>query len=119
MNALWTHRHPINTQQHTATHLYDLLANEMMELCIDDGGATADTFEEMINKLTQIFTHIRKAGLSLSASKCEFFMNKIVFAGTSVGPKGVQPDLKKLTAIINWKMPENVTALAGFLGLTG
>lgn len=119
MNALWTHRHPINAKQHTATHLYDLLANEMMDLFIDDGGATADTFEEMINKLTQIFTHIRKAGLSLSASKCEFFMNKIVFAGASVGSKGVQPDLKKLTAIINWKMPENAMALAGFLGLTG
>ena len=28
-------------------------------------------------------------------------------------------DLKKLTAIVNWKIPENATALAGFLGLTG
>jgi hypothetical protein len=24
-----------------------------------------------------------------------------------------------LTAIVNWKIPENATALAGFLGLTG
>ena len=27
--------------------------------------------------------------------------------------------LQKLTAIVNWKTPENATALAGFLGLTG
>ena len=46
-------------------------------------------------------------------------MTNMVFAGASVGPKGVQPDLKKLTAIVNWKTPENATALAGFLGLTG
>jgi transposase InsO family protein len=46
-------------------------------------------------------------------------MTEIVFAGATVGPKGVQPDLKKLTAIVNWKIPENATALAGFLGLTG
>jgi hypothetical protein len=46
-------------------------------------------------------------------------MSQIVFAGTSVGQKGVQPDLQKLTAIVNWKIPENATALAGFLGLTG
>ena len=46
-------------------------------------------------------------------------MTEMVFAGTSIGPKGVQPDLKKLTAIVNWKIPENATALAGFLGLTG
>jgi hypothetical protein len=103
----------------TATHLYDLLAKEIMELFVDDGGTAADTFEEMMDKLTQIFTCIRKAGLSLSASKCEFFMREMVFAGASVGPKGVQPDLKKLTAIVNWKTPENATALAGFLGLTG
>ena len=103
----------------TAKHLYDLLAEETMELFVDDGGTAADTFEEMMGKLTRIFTRIRTTNLSLSASKCEFFMSQIVFAGASVGQKGVQPDLKKLTAIVNWKIPENATALAGFLGLTG
>ena len=76
-------------------------------------------FEEMIEKLTRIFTLIRKHGLSLSASKCNFFMTEMVFAGATIGPKGVQPDLSKLTAIINWKQPEDAHALAGFLGLTG
>ena len=103
----------------TARHLYDLIVKEIMELFVDDRGAAADTFEEMMDKLTQIFTRIREAGLSLSASKCEFFMSQIVFAGASVGRNGVQPDLKKLTAIVNWKTPENATALAGFLSLTG
>ena len=46
-------------------------------------------------------------------------MSEIVFTGTTVGPKGVQPNLKKLTVIVNWKIPENAIALAGFLGLTG
>ena len=103
----------------TATHLYELIVEEIMELFVDDGGAAADTFEEMMDKLTRIFTRIRETNMSLSASKCEFFMSQIIFAGASVGKKGVQPDLKKLTAIVNWKIPENATALAGFLGLTG
>ena len=46
-------------------------------------------------------------------------MASMVFAGASVGPKGVQPDLSKLTAIVNWKIPEDTLALVGFLGLTG
>lgn len=103
----------------TATHMYDLIADEIIQLFVDDGGAAADTFDEMMGKLTRIFTRVRERNLSLSASKCEFFMTEMVFAGASVGPKGVQPDLKKLTAIVNWKTPENATALAGFLGLTG
>lgn len=46
-------------------------------------------------------------------------MTEMVFAGATIGPQGVQPDLKKLTAIVNWKIPEDTAALAGFLGLTG
>jgi transposase InsO family protein len=103
----------------TAKNMYDLLADEIMELFVDDGGAAADSFDEMMDKLTKIFTRIREKNLSLSASKCELFMTEMVFAGATVGPKGVQPDLKKLTAIVNWKTPENATVLAGFLGLTG
>ena len=103
----------------TSKHMHELLTDGTMELFVDDGGAAADTFNEMMDKLRRIFTRIREWGLSLSASKSEFFMTKMVFAGATVGPNGVQPDLKKLTAIVNWKIPENATALAGFLGLTG
>ena len=103
----------------TADNMYDLLAEEIMELFVDDGGAAANTFEEMMSKLTKIFTRVRERNLSLSASKCELFMTEMTFAGATVGPKGVQPDLKKLTAIVNWKTPENAADLASFLGLTG
>src|SRR5271155_616748 len=103
----------------TARHMYDLLVDEIMELFVDDGGSTADEFDKMIGKLTRIFNHVCEQGLSLSASMCEFFMTEMVFAGTTVGPKEVQPDLQKLTAIVNCKILENATTLAGFLGLTG
>ena len=103
----------------TATRMHELLVKEIMELFVNDGGTATDTFDETIGKLTQIFTLVRKHKLSLSASKCEFFMTNMVFADASVGPSGVQPDLNKLTAIVNWKIPEDALALAGFLGLTG
>jgi hypothetical protein len=74
----------------TADNMHNLL-----ELFVDDGGAAADTFEEMMDKLTKIFTHIRERNLSLSTSKCKFFMTEMVFAGATIGKKGVpvQPDL--------------------------
>ena len=103
----------------TGTRMHEPIADGTMELFVDDGGTAANTFTEMMEKLTRIFTLIRAHGLSLSASKCELFMTTMVFAGASVGPKGVQPDLSKLTAIVNWKIPEDALALVGFLGLTG
>ena len=103
----------------TATRMHEQIADGTMELFVDDKGTAANTFEEMIEILTRIFTLIRKHNLSLSASKCELFMTTMVFAGTTVGPQGVQPDLSKLTAIVNWKIPEDALGLVGFLGLTG
>ena len=103
----------------TADNMFDLLAEEIMEFFVDDRGAAADSFKEMMYKLTRIFTRVHEKNLSLSASNCELFMMEIIFAGASVGPKGVQPNLKKLTAIVNWTKLENAMALAGFLGLTG
>ena len=84
----------------TATQMYELIMQEILELFVDNGDTTADTFKEMLQKLMKIFTLVRKHNLSLSASKCEFFMTTMVFAGTTVGPNGVQPDLSKLTAIV-------------------
>src|ERR1700678_3975159 len=85
----------------TSDNLYDLLADEVIKLFVDDRGGAANSFDKMMDKLTRIFTRVRKKKLSLSASKCELFMTEMVFAGATVGLKGVHPDLKKLTAIVN------------------
>src|ERR1700678_2906853 len=73
----------------TADNMYDLLADEVMELFVDDGGAAAKSFDEMMGKLTRIFTGVHEKKLLLSASKCELFMTEMVFAGATVGPKEV------------------------------
>ena len=46
-------------------------------------------------------------------------MTETTFAGATVGLQGVQPDLAKLLAIVNWKQPDNALNLLSFLGLTG
>ena len=46
-------------------------------------------------------------------------MTETTFAGASVGPQGVQPDLTKLSAVVNWKRPDTALNLVSFLGLTG
>ncbi|KAG2058754.1 hypothetical protein BDR06DRAFT_875619 [Suillus hirtellus] len=72
----------------------------------------------MIEKLTRIFQRCRERKLSLSPMKCHLFMTETMFAGATVGPQGVQPDLEKLMAIINWKQPGDALNLESFLGLT-
>ena len=45
-------------------------------------------------------------------------MTEAVFTGAHIGPGGVSPDSSKLTAVVNWKIPEDASHLEGFLGLT-
>ena len=102
-----------------AMHLHDLLTDEVMELFIDDGGTAADLFNGMAAKLHCIFTRVRECKLLLSVAKSQFFMTEAVFAGGHIGPKGVLPDLTKLTAIVDWDKPQDALNLTSFLGLTG
>ena len=102
-----------------ATHLHDKLTNEVMELFVDDGGTVADSFDDMATKLHCTFTRVQEHKLSTSAAKSQFFMTEVVFVGGHVGPKGVLPDLTKLTAIVDWCKPQDALNLASFLGLTG
>ena len=83
---------------------------------MDDGGSTANTFDEGMSKLRQLLNKVRKEKLSLSASKLHIFMMEATFAGTTVGPNGVKP---KLTAIVEWPTPQDASHLEGFLGLSG
>lgn len=103
----------------TAQHLHDLLTAEVLYLFVDDGGTAADEFLTMMSNLRAIFMRVRERGLSLSASKTALFQSEAVFAGATVGPKGVTPDLSKLTAIVEWPQPQEALALSRFLGLTG
>ncbi|OBZ75915.1 hypothetical protein A0H81_04919 [Grifola frondosa] len=74
---------PSTFAQLTATHLHDLLADNMLTLLVDDGAAAGDTFEEMMDKLHKILNRVRESKLSLSPSKTHLFMTEAVFAGAN------------------------------------
>lgn len=101
-----------------AAKTHDLTAKGMFKLFVDDGGSPADDFEEGMSKLRIILERVRQEKLSLSPSKLKLFMTEAVFAGAVVGPKGVSPDPKKLSTIVDWPIPGDASHLEGFLGLT-
>ena len=85
----------------TGEHFYDLIAETVLELFVDDGGMASDSFEEGMTKLKALLDREHREKMSLSPSKLKVFMTEVVFAGAQVGPQGVSPDSSKLTAIIN------------------
>ena len=102
----------------TGEHFHDLIAADVLELFVDDGGMASDSFEDGLRKLRTLLDRVRREKMSLSPSKLKVFMTEAVFAGALVGPQGVSPDTSKLTAIVDWPVPEDASHLEGFLGLT-
>ena len=76
-------------------------------------------FNQHISDLHKLLDRIHERKLSLSANKTKLFMTEAVFAGATVGPDGIKPDLTKLTAIVDWEQPADLGALESLLGLTG
>jgi hypothetical protein len=101
-----------------STHLHNFIADGTMELFVNNGACAADSYEEMIEKLKHIFQRCQKWKLLLSPTKCWLFMTETTFASATIGPKGIQPDLAKLTAIVSWEQPPDALNLESFLGLT-
>jgi hypothetical protein len=85
---------------------------------MDDIYLPGDDFDTKLTNLRKLFTHCRDKGLSLSPSKTKLFFTDVLFAGTMVGPDGIKPNLDKVSAVVNWPVPQDVQDLMGFLGLT-
>lgn len=102
----------------TALRMHDLVADGTCELFVDDGGSSADTFAEGMDKLRRVLMRVRRERMSLAPGKMRIFMTEAVFGGATVGPKGVSPDTGKLTTVVNWPIPRDASHLEGFLGLT-
>ncbi|KAA0060066.1 DNA/RNA polymerases superfamily protein [Cucumis melo var. makuwa] len=62
---------------------------------------------------------LREKQLYAKFSKCEFWLEQVVFLGHVVSAKGVSVDPQKVEEIVNWERPISATEVRSFLGLAG
>ncbi|KAL0553650.1 hypothetical protein IC582_007550 [Cucumis melo] len=62
---------------------------------------------------------LREKQLYAKFSKCEFWLEQVVFLGHVVSAKGVSVDPQKVEAVVNWERPISATEVRSFLGLAG
>ncbi|KAL2224565.1 UNVERIFIED_CONTAM: Retrovirus-related Pol polyprotein from transposon opus [Sesamum indicum] len=75
-----------------------------------------DEHEQHLRMVLQI---LKEKELYAKLSKCEFWVNQVVFLGHVVSGDGVMPDPSKVKAIMEWRGPKNATEVRSFLGLAG
>ena len=86
---------------------------------IDDILVYSQSKEEHAEHLRIVLQTLRDKQLYAKFSKCEFWLEEVVFLGHVISAEGVYVDPKKIEAILSWKPPTSVHEVRSFLGLAG
>lgn len=65
-------------------------------------------FEQHLADLEEVLARLQSVGFSLKLRKCQFCHNKLIFLGYHVTPSGLHPDLYKVRAAIELKVPTSL-----------
>ena len=69
--------------------------------------------------LEAVFERLRKANITLKASKCVIASSSVDFLGYHLSVDGIRPQNRLTTAIQNFQRPGNKKEVKGFMGLAG
>ena len=95
------------------------LNHSICEIFLDDVIIFSETFEQHIDRLTQVFQCFRNCNLKLSPKKCHLFRSKVKYVGHIVSVDGIHTDPDKISRIQSWPIPTNINELRVYLGFAG
>ncbi|GFX33571.1 retrovirus-related Pol polyprotein from transposon 412 [Trichonephila clavipes] len=93
------------------------LTFEACLIYLDDVIIGGRTFEEHLQNIRKVLSKLSDANLKLNPSKCKFFQKEVNYLGHVISAEVVRTDPEKVSAVKNWKRPENLRELRSFLGL--
>ncbi|CAL1353211.1 unnamed protein product [Linum trigynum] len=86
---------------------------------IDDILIYSRSKEEHEEHLRVVLQKLKEEKLYAKFSKCDFWLEEVLFLGHMISGHGVEVDPKKIEAVTNWAPPKNVSEVRSFLGLAG
>lgn len=108
-----------STFQATMNKLLQPFLRKFAAVFFDDILVYSKSLAEHIQHLEQIFHTLLQHQFYLKRPKCLFAQQQLEYLGHIISPHGIQVDPAKIQAMVDWPTPTSITALRGFLGLTG
>ena len=109
----------LSTAPGTFQRLMDLvmcgLSYESVLIYLGDLIIMASTFEQLVERFTEVLKRLRAANLKLNCKKCNLFQRKLSFLGHVVSAAGDEVQPEKTEAVSNWPVPTNLSELRSFL----
>ena len=99
--------------------IFRLYLDRFVVVFIDDILIYSKDETEHAEHLRIVLQTLRDKQLYAKFSKSEFWLREVGFLGHIVSGDGIRVDPSKISAIVDWKPPKNVTEVKSFLGLAG
>ena len=90
---------------------------DFAEVYIDDVLIFSETLAEHLQHIRLVLERLKKAGLKLKPAKCHFLRESVEYLGHLI-TQGLKPNPKQAKAVIEFPVPESMTNVRQFLGLT-
>ena len=107
----------------TAGEIFQRLMSEMfedlegVEVIVDDILVWGKDEEQHDQRLKRVLDRVREKHIRLNAQKCTFKAQKVNYMGHILTADGLNPDPKKVEAVIKMKKPTDKTGLQQYLGM--
>jgi hypothetical protein len=84
---------------------------------IDDILIYSQSEEEHVDHLKTVLQRLREHRLYAKLSKCEFWIDEVMFLGHIINKDGLVVDSNKVADILNWKAPTDARGIKSFIGM--
>jgi hypothetical protein len=84
---------------------------------IDDILIYSQSEEEHVDHLKMVLQRLQEHQLYAKLSKCEFWIDEVLFLGHIINKDGLAVDPKKVADILNWKAPIDARGIKSFIGM--
>ena len=84
---------------------------------LDDLVVTADTYGDLLERLSILFKLLNEKGVKLNLDKCDLVRTKVKFLGHIISSDGCSPDPNNVKAINEMETPKNVKDVRRFIGM--
>ncbi|KAL0307426.1 UNVERIFIED_CONTAM: putative enzymatic polyprotein [Sesamum angustifolium] len=108
-----------STFQAIMNNIFQPLLRRFVLVFFDDILIYSTSWDTHLLHLTQVLQILAANSLFAKLSKCTFGVSSIDYLGHVISLVGVAADPSKLQAIADWPLPQSITSLPAFLGLTG
>ena len=107
------------TFQRCMMSIFSNLAEEVMEIFMDDFTVYGSSFEKCLHKLGTVLHRCQDKNLALNWEKCHFMVKEGIVLGHMISAAGLEVDKAKVSIIKNLMPPTTVKGIRIFLGHAG